>query len=201
MQTDDAIPAGKPEIILKRVFDAPRELVFKVWTEPQYVEQWWGVEGCTIVGCDLDVRAGGIFRIDMKTDEGTVYVNRGFYIEVIVNKRIVYRDVRESADSPGPLPVGLHTTTFENLEGTTLVTLTSRFDTIVARDLVVKSGVIHGIRQSLSRLERLIGSLGTTTSLQQLILTAKDSQMTQTLSSTSTKDDMAYPLHLLLWSC
>ncbi len=157
---DDAIPVDRPEFILKRVFNAARDLVFKVWTQPQYVEQWWGVEGCTIIVCDLDVRTGGTFRIDMKTNNGTVYVNRGVYVDVIANERIVHRDVREPDVAPGTLPVGIHTTTFEDIDGKTLVTLTSRFETTDDRDLMVKFGVIHGIRQSLSRLEQLIGTLG-----------------------------------------
>ncbi|HVA28123.1 MAG TPA: SRPBCC domain-containing protein [Candidatus Baltobacteraceae bacterium] len=149
----------KPELVLQRTFDAPRELVFKIWTDPAYVARWWGVEGCTIVTCELDVRPSGTFRIDMKTQDGNVYVNRGIYVDVRPNEYISYRDVRDPADLPGPIPSGFHSTTFEDAWGKTLVTLTSRFDSVADRDLMARLGVIGGITQSFDRLERLIQTL------------------------------------------
>lgn len=163
VDASDQIPDNSPEIILKRVFDAPRELVFRLWTQPQYVAQWWGVDGCTIVTCDLDARPGGTFRIDMKTADGTTYVNRGVYLDVRANERIEYRDEREPGGAAGPIPAGVHVTTFEDVNGKTLVTLTSRFHSVADRDLMVRFGVIGGIRQSLDRLERLIAVHNSTT--------------------------------------
>jgi uncharacterized protein YndB with AHSA1/START domain len=163
MEASDVVPADKPEFVLKRMFNAPREIVYKIWTDPQYVRQWWGVEGSTIIRCELDVRPGGAFRIDMKAIDGTVYVNRGVYLEVIADARIVSKDVRDGSEMSGTLPVGTHIVTFEDVAGGTLVTLTSRFETREARDMMVRFGMMNGIRQSLDRFDRLVTSLETGT--------------------------------------
>jgi uncharacterized protein YndB with AHSA1/START domain len=149
-------PGDKPEFTIKRIFNAPRDLVFLVWTRPQYVSQWWGVEGCTIVCCELDVRSGGSFTINMRTADGTIYKNRGIYTDVRVNERIEYRDERDAGAAPGPIPLGRHVVTFQDADGKTLVTLTSIFQSVQDRDLMVRFGVLEGIRQSLDRLERLL---------------------------------------------
>jgi uncharacterized protein YndB with AHSA1/START domain len=61
------------ELIITRVFDAPRKLVFKAWTDPKHVAQWWGPNGFTNPVCELDVRPGGAIRIDMHGPDGTIY--------------------------------------------------------------------------------------------------------------------------------
>jgi uncharacterized protein YndB with AHSA1/START domain len=152
------IPGDKPEFTITRIFDAPRGLVFLVWTQPQYVSQWWGVEGCSIVRCELDVRSGGSFRIDMRTADGTIYENRGVYTDVRANERIEYLDERDAGAAPGPIPSGRHVVTFQDADAKTLVTLTSTFQSLQDRDLMVRFGVREGIRQSLDRLERLLQS-------------------------------------------
>lgn len=146
----------KPEFTIKRVFNAPRDLVFRVWTQPQYVSQWWGVEGCTIVRCELDVRTGGSFTIHMRTADGTIYENRGTYTDVRVNESIEYRDERVAGAAPARIPCGRHVVTFQDADAKTLVTLISVFQTVQDRDLMVQFGVLEGIRQSLDRLERLL---------------------------------------------
>jgi uncharacterized protein YndB with AHSA1/START domain len=152
----DVLHADRPEFVLKRAFDAPRSLVYKIWTDPLYVQQWWGVEGSTIVLCELDVRPGGRFRIDMKASDGTVYINRGTYLEVVLNQRLVTHDERDGNAAPRNIPAGIHIVTFDDAGGKTLVTLTSRFETIEERDLVVRYGMLDGIRQSLKRFEKLV---------------------------------------------
>lgn len=156
MHPSDVVPADRPELTLKRAFNAPREIVYKIWTEPKYVQQWWGVDGSTIVVCELDVRPGGTFRIDMKANDGAIYINRGVYLDVVVNKRIVYKDVRDGTELTGNLPVAIHTVTFEDLNSGTLVTLTSQFAAIQERDMMVRFGMADGIRQSLNRFDRLV---------------------------------------------
>lgn len=158
MRPSAVIRADKPEFVLTRVFEAPREIVYRIWTDPQYVKQWWGVDGSTIVVCELDVRPGGTFRIDMKAADGTIYVNRGVYVEVVVNEHIVSKDVREDTALPGTIPAGLHTVTFQDHDEGTLVTLTSRFDTLEERDLMVRFGMMDGIGQSLDRFARLLAA-------------------------------------------
>jgi uncharacterized protein YndB with AHSA1/START domain len=159
LKQSDVVPTNKPEFVLKRAFDAPRQLVYKIWTDPRYVKQWWGVDGSTIVLCELDVRPGGKYRIDMKTKDGTVYVNRGSYLEVVANERIVTRDERDAGSATGNFPAAVHTVTFADVDGGTAVTLTSRFETIEDRDLMVNYGTPEGISQSLKRLEQLITAI------------------------------------------
>jgi uncharacterized protein YndB with AHSA1/START domain len=156
VQANDVIPSDKPEFTLQRVFHAPRELVYMIWTQPEYVKQWWGVDDCAIVVCELDVRPGGSFRIDMKTADGNVYVNRGVYIDVVPNERLVTKDERDEGVLPGNIPAGIHTVTFEDVDGDTVVTLTSRFAHIQDRDLLVSFGIVDGIRQSLNRFQQLV---------------------------------------------
>ena len=150
------VPADKPEFVIQRVFDAPRELVYRIWTRPEYVREWWGVDGATIVACDLDVRPGGAFRIDMRSADGTVYVNRGVYIEVAANERIVSRDIRGEGENTEQIPAGTHSVTFEDHDDGTLVTLVSRFESTQVRDMMLRFGMAEGIGQSLDRLARLI---------------------------------------------
>ena len=133
--------------------------MYKVWADPHYVRQWWGVDGSTIVLCELDVRPGGRFRIDMKASDGTVYVNRGTYLEVVVNERIVTQDELDANAATGNVPAGIHTVTFADVAGKTLVTLTSRFETVDERDLMVRYGMVEGIHQSLKRFEQLVTSM------------------------------------------
>ena len=166
MRTSDVVPADKPEFVLQRVFGAPRELVYKIWTEPEYVRQWWGVHGSTITRCEMDVRTGGAYRIDMKASDGTIYVNRGVYSEVVVNLRLASYDVRDGdagtgslPAGTGSLPAGTHCVTFEDAKDGTLVTLVARFEKFEDRDIMVRFGMIDGIRESFDRFDEIVTTL------------------------------------------
>jgi len=150
------------EFTLTRVFEARRELVFRIWTDPKYVALWWGVEGATNPVCELDVRPGGRWRIDMRTAGGTVYPNSGTYLEVIENRRLVSTDVSDPA-SPAwqgsPPGNRLNTVTFEDQGDATRVTLRVQFKSVADRDLFLSAGVKEGIAQSLDRFEGVIKTL------------------------------------------
>ena len=77
-------------LVVTRVFDAPRELVWKAWTDPTYVVQWWGPKGCTAPVCKMDFRVGGKFLICMRAPDGKEYWNGGEYFEIVVHEKIVY---------------------------------------------------------------------------------------------------------------
>jgi uncharacterized protein YndB with AHSA1/START domain len=153
--------APMSELVLTRIFDAPREQVFKVWTEPRFVALWWGLEGTSVPRCEMDVRPGGTWRIDMRTPgpDGTVYPNSGVFLEVIENERLVYTDV---ADPNSPAwkgaPPGdrLNIVTFENEGSGTRVTLRVQFKTPEDYDFFVGTGFPGGLAQSLDRLGRLL---------------------------------------------
>jgi len=86
------------ELVPTRVFDAPRELVWKVWTDPKHVARWWGPHGFTNPVCELDVRPGGAIRIHMRGPDGTVYPMTGVYLEVVEPERIVFTSAALGAD-------------------------------------------------------------------------------------------------------
>ena len=150
------------EFELTRVFDAPRDLVFKVWTDPRYVTLWWGLEGTSVPRCEMDVRAGGSWRIDMRTPGGTTYPNSGLFLEVVENKRLVYTDVSDP-ESPAwkgaPPGERLNTVTFEKAGNGTRVTLRVQFKSSADRDFFFRTGFRDGLAQSLDRLARLLGGM------------------------------------------
>jgi uncharacterized protein YndB with AHSA1/START domain len=86
------------ELVLTRIFDAPRRLVFKAWTDPVHAARWWGPQGFSTVSCDMDVRPGGAWRRVMRSPQGTLFSVRGTYHEVVTPKRLVFSYAREGAD-------------------------------------------------------------------------------------------------------
>lgn len=90
--------AGKRELVIVRIFDAPRELFWKYWTEPEYFKRWWGPEGFTTPVCRIDFHVGGIYRNCMKSPEGENYWSTGIYREIIEPERIVYTDSFSDAE-------------------------------------------------------------------------------------------------------
>lgn len=145
------------EIVLSRVFDAPRELVFKVWTDPEHKSQWWGPRGFTTTTISCDVRPGGVWRFVMHGPDGRDYQNWITYREVVPPERLVYA---HGGDVDKNEPVSfIATITFEDVGGKTRLTMHSLFPTAEARDRVVREyGAIEGGKQTLERLgEQLAG--------------------------------------------
>ena len=86
--TDPAIKASE-RMTITRIFDAPREIVWKAWTDPQYVMQWWGPKGFTAPVCRMDFRVGGKFLCCMRSPEGQEFWNGGEYHEIVPQEKIV----------------------------------------------------------------------------------------------------------------
>ena len=118
--------AVERKLALTRVFDAPRDLVFRAWTDPKQLAQWWGPTGFTNPLCELDLRPFGEIRIDMRAPNGTVYPMSGAFREIVEPERLVFTTA--ALDSGGkPLFENLNTVTFEALEGgRTLLTVNVR---------------------------------------------------------------------------
>ena len=156
---NDRADEWQAEFTLTRVFEAQRDLVFRIWTDPKYVSLWWGIEGSTNPVCELDVRPGGRWRIDMRTSGGSVYPNGGVYLEVIENQRLVSTDVSDPASLAGkesPPANRLNTVTFEDAGEGTRVTLRVQFRSVADRDGFLHAGFKEGIGQSLDRFERVL---------------------------------------------
>lgn len=139
------------EIVITRVFDAPRELVFDVWTSPKHVGKWWGPNGFSITTSEMSVKTGGVWRYMMHGPDGRNYPNKMVFIEVTKPERLVYH---HSDDGEGEVPIEFHTTvTFEDVGGKTKLTMRSIFPTAEGRDRVVREyGAIEGGQQHLARL-------------------------------------------------
>ncbi len=118
-----AVESRKPDLVITRIFDAPRELVFKLWTDPKHVVHWWGPKFFTNPVCELDPRPGGIMRIDMQGPDGTVYPGKGTFLEVVEPERIVFTATTLDDEEGNPQLVVLHMVTFDDAEGKTKLTL------------------------------------------------------------------------------
>ena len=79
------------EIVATRLFDAPRDLVFMMWTDPNHIAQWWGPRGFTTTTLEMDLRPGGIWRFIMHGPDGRDYPNRVIYLEIVPLERLVYK--------------------------------------------------------------------------------------------------------------
>jgi uncharacterized protein YndB with AHSA1/START domain len=129
-----AAEATEPELVITRIFDAPRALVFKAWTEPDRVARWWGPQGFVTLYCQMDVRVGGAFRVCMRSPEGTERWKQGVYREVVEPERLVFTFAWEDAEgTPGHQTVV--TVTFAEHGTKTRLTLHQAvFETVKTRD-------------------------------------------------------------------
>src|SRR5712692_4415203 len=157
--TSPASDTSDREIVLTRVFDAPRELVWDAWTDPQQVVEWWGPRGFTTTIHEMDVRPGGIWRHTMHGPDGTDYPNKSKFIEVVKPERIVYSHGGGKKGDPGAQFQA--TWTFEAQGDKTKLTLRMVFPSAADRDRMVKVyGAIEGANQTLGRLERHLPMVG-----------------------------------------
>jgi uncharacterized protein YndB with AHSA1/START domain len=119
-------PAMERELVLSRILNAPRSLVFKAWTDAKQLAQWWGPTGFTNPVCELDLKINGEIRIDMRAPNGVVYPMSGAYREIVPPERLVFTSA--ALDATGkPMFENLNTITFEEFEGNkTVVTVKVR---------------------------------------------------------------------------
>jgi uncharacterized protein YndB with AHSA1/START domain len=122
------------ELVVSRLIDAPRGLVFQAWTQPEHVARWWGPQGFTTIHCDMDIRVGGKYRCGMRSPQGTEHFKVGVYREIVEPERIVFTFAWEDAyGNPGHEL--LTTVTFEERGTKTLLTLRqTTFPTTSQRD-------------------------------------------------------------------
>jgi len=146
-----AANAGTPDLVLTRTFNAPRSLVFKAWTDPARVAQWWGPRGFTNPVCELDVRPGGAMRIHMRGPDGTVYPMAGTYEEIVEPERIVFTG--SALDGRGrPLFEVRHTVIFADHGAKTTLTVTAHVITATPEGAPHLRGQEAGWTQQLERL-------------------------------------------------
>ena len=148
-------------ILITREFDAPRHLVYRVWTTPELVSRWWSGHRGTTTEVKLDLRPGGRWRYLLKTDDGAEVGFHGEYREIVPDERIVYTEVFEmpgvdldSVDGP------LITVTFTALDGDrTRLELLTETGSKELRDTILQSGMEVGVREQTAIIQELADSL------------------------------------------
>ncbi len=143
------------EVVITRVVDAPRRLVFDAWTSPKHIPQWLGFpEGWTMPVCEIDLRPGGAWHYVWRRDEGGEMSMSGTVREVSAPERLV------TTESWGPeWPETLNTLVLSETGGRTTITLTILYPSKQARDAALQTGMKDGMDQSFARLEALLPSL------------------------------------------
>jgi uncharacterized protein YndB with AHSA1/START domain len=143
---------GKQDMVMTRVFDAPRELVFKAHTDPKLIPQWWGPSRFATTVDRMDAKVGGIWRFVQYDADGNEYAFHGVYHEVAAPERLV--QTFEFEGMPGH--VLLETMTLEELEGRTKLTVRSVFQSVEDRDGMLQTDMEEGAAESWDRLAELL---------------------------------------------
>jgi uncharacterized protein YndB with AHSA1/START domain len=141
------------EIVLTRVFDAPRQIVFDAFRKPELLKRWFGPHGWSLVVCEVDYRVGGGFRFVLEGPGGKKMGMRGIYREIAPPDRSVH--VESFDDYTGESIV---TSVFSEELGRTTLTATVTYPSREIRDMVAKSGMEHGAAESYDRLADLLGA-------------------------------------------
>jgi uncharacterized protein YndB with AHSA1/START domain len=138
-------------MVATRVFDVPREVVFRAWTDRDQLQRWWGPKGFTNPVCEVDVRPGGAIRIDMRAPDGTVYPMTGTFIEIVEPERLVF--ISSALDRNGePLFELLNTVTVAEEAGKTRLTVTASVSKTKPDAARYLAGMEPGWSQTLDRL-------------------------------------------------
>jgi uncharacterized protein YndB with AHSA1/START domain len=146
--------AEERELVITRVFDAPRELVFRVWTEPKHVMSWWGPKGFTMTSWTMDLRPGGTWRGCIRSPEGLDYWAEGEYREIVPPERLVFTFAWDDEHNQ-PTTQTLVTIGFADYGGKTKFTFQQTpFERVEDRD-----GHVEGWSQSFDRLASHLAEL------------------------------------------
>ncbi|MDN8590377.1 SRPBCC domain-containing protein [Paenibacillus sp. 11B] len=155
-------------LVLERVFDAPRELVFSMFKESEHLRQWWGPRGWTIPVCNVDFRPGGAWHYCMKcedTNQGDFYGmeswGKAVYKEIVEPERIVYTDFFSDAEgnTDESLPTTEVTMQFIDLGGKTKIVNRSEYVSAEALQTVMDMGMLQGITETWDRLAERLGEV------------------------------------------
>jgi uncharacterized protein YndB with AHSA1/START domain len=151
-KTEYVIEAGKQDITSTIVLDAPRELVFKAYTDPELFAQWWGPRRYKNEIDTFDSRTGGSWRVVQVGDDGSRHAFRGVNHDVVAPERICATFEYEGV----PGHVALQTATFEPMGNKTKLVAHIVFESVMDRDGMVASGMQEGADESMDRLSELL---------------------------------------------
>jgi uncharacterized protein YndB with AHSA1/START domain len=150
-------PEGVPQVTMTREVAAPRDLVFRAFTEPDLLVQWLGPRRLTMSVDRYEVRDGGRWRYVHREDDGTEYGFRGVFHGDPTPDQIVQTFEFEGA----PGQVQLDTARLEEIDGRTIIHLNSVFQSVEARDAMVGAGMAEGVKEGFEQLDELLGRLTT----------------------------------------
>ncbi len=146
-------------ILMTRVFEAPRHLVFETMTKPEYIRRWWGcMDGFTMPVCEVDFRIGGKYRFVGRGPDGVEFGFSGEYKEIVVPTKVVNTEIFD----PFPESPALCTMTLEERDGKTYYQTLVEHDTQQARDGHVNSGMEYGAGLGLDMIEEISQALAAT---------------------------------------
>jgi uncharacterized protein YndB with AHSA1/START domain len=143
------------EIMMTRVFDAPRELVFEAHSSADHMGNWWGPRKYETISAEVDFRVGGRWRIVHRGPEGDEHAFRGEFREIVPPERIVW--TFEYEGQPGD--IAIETLTLEEHDGKTRLTTVSNAGSKEARDAMLESGMLEGAEETWDRLDQYLESL------------------------------------------
>jgi uncharacterized protein YndB with AHSA1/START domain len=153
-----AVADKNRELVITRIFDAPRELAWQAWTDQARVAQWWGPKGFTCPLCELDVRPGGLIRIDMRAPDGAVYPMKGVFREIAAPEGLVFNC--SALDREGkPMFEVLTTILFADKNGKTMLTMQAQVLTATEAAAPYLAGMEPGWTQTLDRLGHYITTM------------------------------------------
>ena len=140
------------EIVMTRVFDAPRQMIYDAWTKPELLKRWFGPRGWSLVVCEIDLRVGGKWHFVLRGPDGKEMGMGGVYRELAPPERDVHTEKFD--DYPGE---SLVTGVVTESAGKTTMTATILYPSQEVRDAVIKSGMEHGAAESYDRLAEMLG--------------------------------------------
>lgn len=153
---ESEVRAVEADVIITRTLNAPRELVFQMWTDPQHLPMWWGPDGFSCTRCEMDVQVGGRFHLELCGPDGARYPCDGVYREILAPERIVYEGMADEGHpcGAGLPPYGRVTISFTEHAGMTTLQIHAKLRSVVDREAAVEGGFGVGWGQSLARLAR-----------------------------------------------
>jgi uncharacterized protein YndB with AHSA1/START domain len=151
MKTKTDVPAAEAVIVMSRIYDAPREIVWEAMTEAKHVAQWWGGPGVTNPVCEMDVRRGGLWHHVMRFPDGRELHMNFVFIDVEKPKVLAWRNAGNGKRNDGP-PSAVITVTLHDLGGRTAWEMVARFQSLEDRDAAIAMGFSNPIEASNDRL-------------------------------------------------
>jgi uncharacterized protein YndB with AHSA1/START domain len=144
-------PEDRPETIMTRTFNAPRDLVFKAHSSCEHVSKWWGPRRHSFASCEMDFVEGGAWRYVLRDADGSEYPFKGEFLEIQAPERLTWTFIFDV--EPFNEHEGVETMIFSEDDGQTTLTVTSVYPSIEIRDAVVSTGMVEGAAETYERLE------------------------------------------------